>query len=116
MKFTFVTLSFFISVALAVPQPQEFSKLRRATSDQVNPKTYIVKLKDEASKEESIQALNDLVFTLDDNDSFKEVTYSDWTIINGYAAKLSGAALDAVLADPNVEFVEEDGIARINYA
>ena len=114
MKFAFATLSFIVSVALAAPQPH--SKLRRATTDQVNPKSYIVKLKDDASKEASIQALEDLVFTLDDNDSFKEVTYSDWTIINGYAAKLSGAALDAVLADPNVEFVEEDGIAKINYA
>ena len=116
MKFSFATLSFFVSVALAAPTPQEFSKLRRATTDQVNPKSYIVKLKDNASKEAAIQKLEDLFFALDDNDSFKEVTYSDWTIINGYTAKLSGAALSAVLADPNVEFVEEDGIARINYA
>jgi hypothetical protein len=116
MRFTFATLSFFVSVALAVPQPQEFGKLRRATTDQVNPKTYIVKLKDDASKEVAIQALDDLVFASEDTDSFKEVTYSDWTIINGYAAKLGGAALTAVLDDPNVEFVEEDGIAHINYA
>jgi len=116
MKLTFATLSVFISVALAVPQPSVPNKLRRATGDQVNPKSYIVKLKDEASKEASIQALDDLVFAFDDNDSFKEVTYSDWTIINGYAAKLGGAALDAVLADPNVEWVEEDGIAHINHA
>ena len=62
------------------------------------------------------QKLENLVFAPDDNESFKEVTYSDWAIINGYTAKLSGAALSAVLADPDVEFVEEDGIARINYA
>ena len=115
MKFAFTALSFFISAALAAPQPAEFNKLHRATTDEVNPKSYIVKLKDDASKEASIQSLNDLVFALDDNDSYKEVTYSDWTIINGYAAKLGGAALSAVLADPNVEYVEEDGIARINY-
>ena len=116
MKFAFATLSFFVSVALAAPKPQEFSKLRRATTDQVKPKSYIVKLKDDASKEAAIQKLEGLFFALDDNESFKEVTYSDWTIINGYAAKLSGVALSAVLADPNVEFVEEDGIAHINYA
>ena len=116
MKLAFATLPFFASVALAAPKPKEFSKLRRATTDQVNPKSYIVKLKDNASKEAAIQELEDLFFALDDNDSFKEVTYSDWTVINGYAAKLSGAALSAVLANPNVEFVEEDGIARINYA
>ena len=115
MKFTFTTLSFFISVALAAPQPAGYNKLRRATTDQVAPKSYIVKLKDSASKDASIQALNDLAFALDDNESYKEVTYSDWTIINAYCAKLGGAALSAVLNDPNVEYVEEDGIAKINY-
>ena len=116
MKFTFATLSFFISAALAAPQPAGFNKLRRATTDEVNPKSYIVKLKDNADKGASIQALNDLAFALDDNDSYKEVTYTDWTIINGYCAKLGGAALAAVLDDPNVEYVEEDGIVKINYA
>ena len=116
MKFTFTTLSFFISVALAAPQPAGFNKLRRATTPEVNPKSYIVKLKDSADKGASIESLQNLAFAADDNDSYKEVTYSDWTIINGYAAKLGGAALDAVLGDPNVEYVEEDGIATINYA
>jgi len=113
MKFAF---AIFISAALAAPHLAEFNKLRRATTAQVNPDTYIVVLKDDASKEASIQALNDLVFAADDNDSFKEVLYADWTIINGFTAKLRGAALSAVLADPNVAFVEEDGIVHINYA
>ena len=115
MKFAFATLSFFISAALAAPQPAEFNKLRRAATSRVNADSYIVKLKDGASKEASIQSLDDLIFTFDDTESFKEITYSDWTIINGYAARLSGAALRAVLADPNVEYVEEDGIVQINY-
>ena len=115
MKFTFATLSFFISAALAAPQPAEFSKLRRTTTYRVNADSYIVKLKDGASKEASIQALDNLTFAFDDTESFKEVTYGDWTIINGYAARLGGAALRAVLADPNVEYVEEDGIVQINY-
>ena len=115
MKFTFATLSFFISLALAAPQPPEFNKLRRATTGNVNPKSYIVKLKDNASKEASIQALDSHAFALDDTESFKEVTYSNWTIINGYAAKLGDSALRVVLADPNVEYVEEDGKARINF-
>jgi Peptidase inhibitor I9 len=37
------------------------------------------------------------------------------TALNGYSAKLTGAALDAVLADPNVAYVVEDAIASINY-
>ena len=30
------------------------------------------------------------------------------TALNGYSAKLTGAALDTVLADPNVAYVAED--------
>ena len=115
MKFTIATLSFLVSVALAAPQPPEFNKLRRATTDQVNPDSYIVVLKDGASKDVSIQALDNLVLASNDTDSIKEVTYSDWDIINGFAAKLRGAALRAVLADPNTDYVEEDGIVQINY-
>ena len=37
------------------------------------------------------------------------------TALNGYSAKLTGAALDAVLADPSVAYVVEDAIASINY-
>jgi hypothetical protein len=116
MGFAFTTLSFFILTALAVPHPVEFnSKLKRATTGRVNPDSYIVKLKDGASKEASILSLDDLVFASGDSESFKEVIYGDWTIINSYVAKLSGAALRAVLADPNIEYVEEDGIVQINY-
>ena len=58
--------------------------------------------------------MNDFVFALDDNESFKEVIYSDWNIINGYYAKLCGAGLGAALANPNVEFVEEDSIYQLH--
>jgi cerevisin len=115
MKFTFATLFFFVSVALAAPQPAEFNKLRRATTNRVKSGSYIIKLKDGVSKDVSIQSLNDLFIAADESESYKEVTYGNWTIINGYAAKLGSAALRAVLADPNVEYVEEDGIAHINY-
>jgi len=36
------------------------------------------------------------------------------TALNGYSAKLTGAALDAVLADPSVDYVTEDSIYSIN--
>ncbi len=70
-------------------------------------------LKDGASKEASIQALNDLVFAPDDNESYKEVIDSEIGI-NGYCSQLGGAALSAVLADPNVEIVEEERIYSIH--
>ena len=92
-----------------------FHKLERATTGRVNPDSYIVVLKDGASKEASLQALDDLVIASDDTLSFKEVIYSDWTLINGYGAKLGGAYLRAVLADPNVEYVEEDVIMQLDY-
>jgi hypothetical protein len=37
------------------------------------------------------------------------------TALNGYCAKLTGAALDAVLSDPNVDHIEEDGNASVKY-
>jgi Peptidase inhibitor I9 len=35
--------------------------------------------------------------------------------LNGYCAKLTGAALDAVRSDPSVEYVEEESILSIDY-
>jgi hypothetical protein len=32
------------------------------------------------------------------------------TALNGYAAKLTGVALDAVQSDPNVEYIEQDAM------
>ena len=37
------------------------------------------------------------------------------TAFNGYCAKLTGAALDSVLSDPNVDHIEEEGIASVEY-
>ena len=38
-----------------------------------------------------------------------------FTVLNGYSAYLTGAALAHVLASSEVEFVEADGIASINH-
>jgi hypothetical protein len=38
------------------------------------------------------------------------------TALNGYSAKLTGAALEAVLSDPNVDFLTEDSVTYINRA
>jgi hypothetical protein len=37
------------------------------------------------------------------------------TALNGYCARLTGAALDAVLSDPDVDHIEEDSILSIEY-
>jgi hypothetical protein len=36
------------------------------------------------------------------------------TALNGYSAKLTGAALDAVVSDPNVKYVAEDSMISID--
>jgi hypothetical protein len=41
--------------------------------------------------------------------SFMPLTHLT-TALNGYAAKLTGVALDAVRSDPNVEFIEQDAM------
>jgi hypothetical protein len=37
------------------------------------------------------------------------------TALNGYCAKLTGVALDAVRSDPNVEYVKEESILSMDY-
>ncbi|KAH8916104.1 serine protease [Atractiella rhizophila] len=77
---------------------------------------YIVKLKDGADKGASIASIGDVAGIAEvGTDIVANVIYDDWTIINAYAAELSPAVLDQVLADDNVEFVEEDGTITINF-
>jgi hypothetical protein len=37
------------------------------------------------------------------------------TALNGYCAKLTGAALDAVRSDPNVDYLSEESFMSIDY-
>ncbi|KAJ6605132.1 peptidase S8/S53 domain-containing protein [Mycena sp. CBHHK59/15] len=98
-----------VASALAAPSPNA-NKLRRSAGNVVED-SYIVVLKVDASREHSLKALDDLVTTFDD---IKQVEYTDWSVINAYSAKLSGASLDHVLNDPNVAYVEENGLVSIN--
>jgi hypothetical protein len=36
------------------------------------------------------------------------------TALNGYSAKLTGAALEAVLSDPNVDYLSENSVIHID--
>ncbi|KAH8916791.1 subtilisin-like protein [Atractiella rhizophila] len=101
--------------ALAAPTVRNNDhKIKRAANP--IPGQYIVKLKDGASKAESISVMSNAVSTFGSEDgTVGQVIYDQWKVLNGYAAKLGGAALDQVKNDPNVEFIEEDGIITIDY-
>lgn len=74
----FVTVALLFGSVLAAPSPAALQKLKRTSAPVVQDR-FIVVLKDTASKQASIQGLNDLVFAQDDKTSFKEVTHSEWT-------------------------------------
>ncbi|KAF5387942.1 hypothetical protein D9615_000786 [Tricholomella constricta] len=89
----------FAAVALAVPALAVPAPL--LTVQKFNGETtgrYIVKLKDGVSK---ASVLGSAKLTKASH---------DWTIFNGFASELSPEALDALRANPNVEYIEEDGI------
>lgn len=70
-------------------------------------------LKDGASTASHLEALNSIAAR--DAESYTEVTNKYTDILHGYAAVLRGAALDHVLASPDVVSVEQNGIVSIKY-
>ena len=127
-RFCIMLLTFSLSllVSTAFAASTEHQKLRRAP-DSSKPNGYIVKLKDGVPRQDSIANLTSLSVG---PESTCEVGYSHWTseyrmgilrseyadrlfsVINGYSARLSGACLQHVLADPNVEYVEVRTLVR----
>ncbi|GLB42669.1 putative peptidase S8 family protein [Lyophyllum shimeji] len=80
--------------ALAVPgPPRSVRKYGGATTGR-----YIVKLKDGATKASVL------------GQGKAKYTYADWEIINGFASKLDTKTLNSLLSNPDVEYIEEDGI------
>lgn len=77
MKFTLITAILVIPYALAAPAPGSFSKLRRTTGESVKD-SYIVVLKDNASRSSHIQSLHEFSTMTDDADSLINIIYDDW--------------------------------------
>jgi len=72
--------------------------------------SYIVKLKDGAN---TTSHINSLPFPFSVEDANSPVTH--WwpdDFFKGYSGVFVGAALDAILASPDVEYVERNGIVR----
>jgi cerevisin len=95
MRF-FVTLSIFIATALAATTPlHTIQKYKGETTGR-----YIVNLKAGATKADLFGHLR-LPKT--------NVTH-DWDIINGFAGYFNEDTLNTLRSNPNVDFIEEDGI------
>ncbi|KAG5634525.1 hypothetical protein H0H81_001652 [Sphagnurus paluster] len=88
------------AVALAVPAIAAPSPLHTVQKFQGQTTgKYIVKLKEGASKASVLGEAR-----------LSKPSHADWTIINGFASELSAEALQALRANPNVEYIAEDGI------
>ena len=72
-------------------------------SGQVNPGSYIVRLKDGVNKAMLFQ----------DSSLRESVTHHDWTVINGFAGVFDKATLDKLRGSDLVESIEEDGFMSI---
>ncbi|KAG8714321.1 subtilisin-like serine protease [Ceratobasidium sp. 394] len=76
---------------------------------QVKPNSYIIKLKDGVSKDAH---LNSIISSFVAGSSL-QYKYSD--VFHGYAVNLRGKDLDFIRQSKDIEFIEEDGIATIEY-
>ncbi|KAG8696485.1 subtilisin-like serine protease [Ceratobasidium sp. 394] len=76
---------------------------------QVKPNSYIIKLKDGVSKDAH---LNSVISSFVAGSS---VQYKYGDVFHGYAVNLRGKDLDFIRQSKDIEFIEEDGIATIEY-
>ncbi|KAK7678555.1 hypothetical protein QCA50_018427 [Cerrena zonata] len=75
----------------------------------VNKGSFIVKLKDNVSKDTHLDWLSQHV-------SADTITHRDWKteVLHGFAGQFSDNVLNMLRANPDVESIEEDGIMSIN--
>ncbi|KAI0686606.1 serine protease [Earliella scabrosa] len=109
MKFLVLIAAALASVtpSIAAPSKDLVVPILQYVGD-VIPNSYIVKLKDGASKDAH---LSWLASTLG---SVVNITHNDWSpsVLNGYSGILQPLALTALRARGDVEYIEEDGIMQ----
>ncbi|GLB43175.1 putative peptidase S8 family protein [Lyophyllum shimeji] len=94
----------FAAIALALPviaSPPLLHSIQKANGETSGK--YIVKLKHGVSKDDIFSQLN-----------VENVT-EQWTLINGFASRLSADDLNTLRASPDVEYIAEDGIVRTSF-
>jgi hypothetical protein len=105
---SFAALAAALSLAFDNAAPASARRLRDRDFNLEN--SYIVKLKDGAN---STSHINSLPFQFSVEDANSPITH--WwpdDFFKGYCGNFVGAALDAILASPDVEFVEKNTIVR----
>jgi len=84
--------------------------LHLAAPELVVPDSYIVKLHDNVTADFKSIHMNKLMATNSVN------VFATWTIVNGYAATITSKdALESLLTDSLVEYVEQNQIIRLDY-
>ncbi|KAI0717843.1 serine protease [Cerioporus squamosus] len=94
------------TLALAAPSVELKSVLKY--DGPTNPNSYVVKLKDDVSKTDHLAWLDT------NHNATSNVVYRDWqtNVFHGYAGTFETDALNALRANPDVDYIEEDGIAH----
>ncbi|KAJ8457308.1 hypothetical protein ONZ51_g11617 [Trametes cubensis] len=102
-------LALFSMLALAAPGIPRLTR-KGGSVAKINSNSYIVKLKDGATKASQLEWLA----THYGNSS--KVTHAEWdsNVLHGFAGLFHADALDALRSSSDVDFVSEDNIVRIN--
>jgi hypothetical protein len=101
---SFTALAAALSLTFANAVPASGRRLR------VHDNDYIVKLKDGVNTTSHINSLP-FLFSVEDTNSPVKHWWPD-NFFKGYSGIFEGAALDAILASPDVEYVEKNAIVR----
>jgi len=102
---SFTALAATLSLTLDHAAPASAHRLKDLDSEIEN--SYIVKLKDGAN---ATSHINSLPFPFSVDDANSPITYWWPDNFKGYSGIFEGAALDEILASPDVEYVEKNGI------
>jgi hypothetical protein len=105
-SFSFAVLFVALSLTFESATPATARPLRGRDSN-----SYIVKLKEGAN---TTSHINSLPFPFSVNDTNSPITH--WwpdDFFKGYSGIFVGAALDAILASPDVKYVEKNGVVRL---
>ncbi|KAI0686607.1 peptidase S8/S53 domain-containing protein [Earliella scabrosa] len=108
MRFLIVLATALASAATVGAAPSRNLKPILRHAGEIIPRTFIVKLKDGASKEAHFGWVSSKLA------SVVNITHPDWSprVLNGYSGTLSSLALDRLRARDEVEFIEEVGVVK----
>ncbi|KAF8757779.1 peptidase S8 family [Rhizoctonia solani] len=106
MKSFAILAAALVAPALAAPAAIPITKL----AGPVKENSYIIKLKDNVSKDSHVARLLDFIGSRD-----SKVVYKYENIFNGYAGTLKGPILDYIRHSPDVEYIEADTFSQIDF-